>query len=170
MVAPSPDWFIAINSLNLRNSENTEWKTSFSVDVFVYDAGTDDGPNYTSPNNANSPVGIFKINVSPINGNNIGTLTVTLKSVLGVNNISSLEKTKIFPNPTGREISISNLQDLDLKKVKVYNVLGKLIKNITPEIGVAKMVIDLSELKKGIYLLRLETTKGAFKTHKIILN
>ena len=132
MIAPSPDWFMAINSLDLRNAENTAWKSSFSVDVFVYDAGTDDGPNYTSPNNANSPVGIFKINGLPINGNKIGTLTVTLKNVLGVDNRSSIENIKAFPNPTHGEIVISNIQNFDLKKIQVYNVLGKLIKNISP--------------------------------------
>lgn len=170
MVAPSPDWFIAINSLDLRNPENTEWKNSFSTDVFVYDAGTDDGPNFTSTNNANSPVGIFKINESPINGKKIGTLTVTLKSVLGVNNISSLEKTKVYPNPTRGEISISNIKDLDLETVQVFNVLGKLIKNIVPETGVDKIDINLSKLNKGIYLLKLETNEGSYKTQKIILN
>ena len=170
MVAPSPDWFIAINSLDLRNPENTSWKTSFSVDVFVYDAGTDDGPTYMSPNNANSPVGIFKINGLPINGNKIGTLTVTLKAILGVNNSSLIENIRVYPNPTRGEISISNIQDIDLKTVQVYNVLGKLIKTIVPKIGVAKMNINLSELNKGIYLIKLETREGAYKTQKITIN
>ncbi|WP_262910762.1 hypothetical protein [Wocania arenilitoris] len=37
MIAPSPDWFIAINSKNLRsgnNAINNGWRTSFTVDVF----------------------------------------------------------------------------------------------------------------------------------------
>lgn len=50
MVAPSPDWFIGLNSINLRSGNdaiNNGWKDTFTLDVFAYDAGTDDGVDYT---------------------------------------------------------------------------------------------------------------------------
>ena len=53
MVAPSPDWFIAVNSMNLRSGNpliNNGWKDTFTVDVFAYDAGTDSGTDYGSAN------------------------------------------------------------------------------------------------------------------------
>ena len=39
MIAPSPDWMIAVNSVNLRDG-NT-WRDEIIIDLFPYDAGTD---------------------------------------------------------------------------------------------------------------------------------
>ena len=41
MIAPSPDWMIAVNSLNLWDTDMEKWKESFTVDLFPYDAGTE---------------------------------------------------------------------------------------------------------------------------------
>ncbi len=53
MLAPSPDWFVGVSSLEL--CENGEWLTELNRDAFVYDAGTDSGPSYTSSNEATVP-------------------------------------------------------------------------------------------------------------------
>lgn len=46
MVAPSPDWFVGIHNYSLLDSG--EFIASRSVDLAVYDAGTDSGSRYTS--------------------------------------------------------------------------------------------------------------------------
>lgn len=48
MVAPSPDWFVGIHDLLLFS--NGEWTTSKTIDLLVYDAGTDDGLTFSSAN------------------------------------------------------------------------------------------------------------------------
>lgn len=53
MIAPSPDWFVGVNSLNLFSGGN--WLADISVELFGYDAGTDSGINYTSGNNDTQP-------------------------------------------------------------------------------------------------------------------
>jgi hypothetical protein len=47
MVAPSPDWFVGVNSLDLRD-ENGQWHQQFTISLEVLDAGTDSGETYTS--------------------------------------------------------------------------------------------------------------------------
>jgi len=47
MVAPSPDWFVGVAGLALY--ELGEWKDSVTVDLFPYDAGTDSGVTFSSP-------------------------------------------------------------------------------------------------------------------------
>jgi hypothetical protein len=47
MLAPSPDWFTGITQIPLRNGQ--QWVDSLTVDLYVYDAGTDAGSSYRSP-------------------------------------------------------------------------------------------------------------------------
>lgn len=169
MIAPSPDWFVAVNSLDLRNDENTGWKTSFTVDVFAYDAGTDNGTDYESSNSPNTPVGISKITGAPIHGKKMGTFTATLKSVLNVEHLNPLENTSIYPNPSKGEITLSNLENITLKSAEIYNVLGRLVKNIPVEKGASKLDIDLSYLNKGVYLLSLKSANSS-TTKKLVIN
>ena len=61
MLAPSPDWFIGINSVDLCNSG--KWQESLDIAMLSpYDAGTEDGTTFSIDNNATDPhVSIFKI-------------------------------------------------------------------------------------------------------------
>ena len=48
MIAPSPDWFVGVNSLSLLDANN-DWIEEKTVLLDrVYDAGTDDGTTFTS--------------------------------------------------------------------------------------------------------------------------
>lgn len=57
MVAPSPDWFVGVHNLSL--VADGAFVDNLSVDLAVYDAGTDSGSGYTSAN-------IDTINPEPI--------------------------------------------------------------------------------------------------------
>ncbi len=48
MIAPSPDWFAGVHGESLLDG-NGDWVESKVVTLYPYDAGTDSGPNYTSP-------------------------------------------------------------------------------------------------------------------------
>ncbi len=80
MIAPSPDWFIAVSNINL--IENNEWVTSKTITVDIYDAGTDDGATFVSPDEPTIPrVAIFEIITPPLAINNVvaplGSITFT---------------------------------------------------------------------------------------------
>ena len=87
MMAPSPDWFVGVSGLDLLDA-NGDWINSLEVDLFVYDAGTDSGPNYTSPNQPTNPrEAIERITVSPflVDGSvkSVGTFRFELISIVG---------------------------------------------------------------------------------------
>lgn len=174
MVAPSPDWFIAVNSIDLRsgnNSVNNGWKDSFTLDVFAYDAGTDDGTDYTSANAVSNPrVGVFKITGAPINGNKMGTMTFTYNSsTLSTVSNHPIETIKIFPNPTKGHVTVSNIQNSDLKSIQLYNVLGRLVTAIPTSNNRSKIDLNLTNLSKGLYLLKLNSMDGKTKISKLIV-
>ena len=57
MIAPSPDWFVGVSGLSLRNAADDGWQPSLSVDLFPYDAGTEEGTEFSLDNAATSPQG-----------------------------------------------------------------------------------------------------------------
>ncbi|KXX67826.1 spondin domain-containing protein [Flammeovirga sp. SJP92] len=79
MIAPSPDWFVAVENLNLY--ENDEWIDDVTIDPTHYDSGTDDGETFTSPNAPTTPaVNIFKITKAPLgNGTEITPAVATFR-------------------------------------------------------------------------------------------
>ena len=83
MVAPSPDWFVGVSGLSLRNTADDGWQPSLTVDLFPYDAGTEDGTEFSLSNSATSPQGT----ITSIKGTGkfsdqpIATLTFTRQSV-----------------------------------------------------------------------------------------
>ena len=56
MIAPSPDWFVGVSGLSLLDSQG-EWLTSREVDLFPYDAGTEDGTEFSLDNPPTVPRG-----------------------------------------------------------------------------------------------------------------
>ncbi|KAG9338548.1 hypothetical protein JZ751_025604 [Albula glossodonta] len=47
-IVPSPDWFVGVDSINL--CEGGHWRENVSLDLFPFDAGTDSGFTFSSPN------------------------------------------------------------------------------------------------------------------------
>ncbi|MBN1979841.1 MAG: spondin domain-containing protein [Anaerolineae bacterium] len=65
MIAPSPDWFVGVSALSLL--EDGVWVDEKVIDLFPYDAGTDSGVSYTSPDLPSPRLeGIFMIEGGPL--------------------------------------------------------------------------------------------------------
>lgn len=78
MIAPSPDWFVGVSGLSL--FDGNDWVEELVVPLKPYDAGTDSGAMYTSPNmNTNPAEPIFEITGYPFLNNGmvppLGTFT-----------------------------------------------------------------------------------------------
>jgi hypothetical protein len=54
MVAPSPDWFVGTDGVSL--VEGGDWVAEKVVTLYPWDAGTDGGPSYASPDQASQPL------------------------------------------------------------------------------------------------------------------
>ena len=80
MIAPSPDWFVGVRDLNLL--ESGDWVGSLTRELLPYDAGTDSGVSFNSPNAPTvPPQPIRRITERPLgNGRTaapLGTFTFT---------------------------------------------------------------------------------------------
>ena len=86
-------------------------------------------------------------------------------STVGVGQVVSLQnKIKIYPNPTSKYIYINQGIKKELK-FSVFNINGQLIKSSL--LNSISNKIDLSNLKNGVYFIRIET-ENEVKTRKII--
>lgn len=159
MIAPSPDWFIGVNSINLLDVDSN-WKTSISIDLYAYDSGTDNGANYTSVNAITNPFQNIKNlkGVVPFNNNKIGTLTVTLTETLSLEKFIDDNSISIFYNKNSKSIEINN-QKNSLKSIDVYSIHGKLI---TQTLANDSNKIDLNNVSDGIYILKIVTKTGRY--------
>jgi hypothetical protein len=168
MIAPSPDWIVSVNSYNLFDGGN--WVSSVTLDMFAYDAGTDSGADYASANSVTNPFQpISMISGAPINGNKMGTLTITLQSVLSTPKTPSIEKIKVYPNPSRGEVMISNPTNIKLQKITVFNILGSKVKTITRNLEERNTRLNLNDLTKGIYILKLVSEDNKTKTQRLVL-
>ena len=103
MLAPSPDWFVGVAGLSLR--DQGEWVDELVVDLHVYDAGTDSGPSYLSPNQpTNPPVPIFEHMFGPFASDNfVGTFTFVRTDPVAAPEVAPLagrpQLVTVGPNP-----------------------------------------------------------------------
>lgn len=171
MIAPSPDWMVFINNLNLRTLDNTGWKNNVSVDLSPYDAGTDSGSDYNSPNaDITEHILISSLQgVSPFNSNKVATINISLQNVLTIDDFNLSKSIKIYPNPTKDRISISNPQNIQIKSIEIYSVLGHLV-NLIPAKNIPnKIDLDISYLNRGVYTLKLNIHEKNSKIEKLIV-
>lgn len=61
----------------------------------------------------------------------------------------------IYPNPVKKTLYISDLNDINIKEIQIYNQEGKRI-----ETSIANQQIDVSTLAAGIYILKMTTSNG----------
>ncbi|MEM7455071.1 MAG: spondin domain-containing protein [Planctomycetota bacterium] len=54
MIAPSPDWFVGIDNLELRDA-NGNWTQEVVLDLMSYDAGTEEGSSFSLSNPPTNP-------------------------------------------------------------------------------------------------------------------
>lgn len=73
-----------------------------------------------------------------------------------------LNRIKIYPNPVSDKLNIELPDNLNLNSIDLFDIKGKRLKSFKNQTD-----LDLSDMQKGIYILKLETDQGSFH-HKVI--
>lgn len=170
MIAPSPDWMIAINSVNLR--EGGLWTNEIIIPLFPYDAGTDSGSMYTSADQPTlpnpEPISVL-VNQGPFNAKPIGTLTITLNEVLSLDNQENT-KVVVSPNPSNGIIKIKTSSANKLKEALVFDILGKQVATVNNKSLESSFNLNLTTLNKGIYVLKMQFENNVISSRKIVIH
>ena len=69
------------------------------------------------------------------------------------------EKFNLYPNPAKNVVNITNTENIEIEKITVFDVNGKLID--TKILGKeSNVTLDVSNYAAGTYLLHIETNEG----------
>ena len=165
MIGPSPDWFVGVSSLSLLNDQG-DWRSDFEVDLFPYDAGTEDGEEFTLSNSATSPQGtIMSIKgMGKFSDEPMGMLMFELQGTR-VSTESEELPTEVtlsgnYPNPFNPETTIRyGLPKAGQVRLAVYNLLGHevaiLVDRAKPA-GNYAVRFGGGDLPSGVYVYRLQ--------------
>ena len=85
-----------------------------------------------------------------------------LSTVLSNENFEVFSKMELYPNPTSNTFMLS----LDAKKVEIYSMTGQLIK--TENNSIANKEITISDLSKGIYIVKITNSDNLLISKKLI--
>jgi hypothetical protein len=166
MIAPSPDWIVGINSVSLLDSEGN-WIEEIVIDLYPYDAGTDSGLDYSSPNmdtDPQDPISSLQ-GVMPFSTAPMGTLTISLEGILSVDELA-LENVSLSPNPA-TDLLMLQFPQAEFDRLVIYSALGQQV--IARRIdGQQDLELDISELKSGVYLVHLQSTQGQTVVRKLV--
>lgn len=124
--------------------------------------------DWTAPS---SDMGAITFYVSSIDANANGTKSgdnlYTTTSTLAFNTVSSLESLKLeniglYPNPASEQIFLENIPT-SITQIRVYDVRGALVQQ-----SAYTNMLDVKELKEGLYFLQLQSEKG-FSTKQFLV-
>lgn len=78
-------------------------------------------------------------------------------------------KIKIYPNPCKNNKLTIELEEAEIKEVKISNIVGEIIQINYPELPVNKYQLFLNNLPEGIYLVHIETTEKKTFVKKLLV-
>lgn len=178
MLAPSPDWFVGVDGLSLR--AGGAWVSELSVPLHVYDAGTDSGPTYTSPNEDTDPPEPIALIESPpflVEGEvpPVGSFTFTLLAVTDAEATAPSSVAVLHapaPNPFSARTTLSfTLTTAADVLMVIYDVLGRRVEVLADgpfAAGPHEATFDAADLPSGLYVVRL-SVGSSMLTRRITL-
>ena len=74
----------------------------------------------------------------------------------------------IYPNPVNEQITIESNDNSQIDELEIFDLFGKSVKSYSPEPGVSKINLNINDLNRGVYMLRIKTN-NEFITQKLYI-
>ena len=98
----------------------------------------------------------------------ICSFVLTVESVLGVSDHSTIRSLSMYPNPASQFVTLSNPSGLMIDNVSVYDIQGRLVlKNNTQISG--DYTLDISGLSAAVYMVLIEA-EGQQLAKRLVIN
>lgn len=109
------------------------------------------------------PDGVYPVTVSAEDEyGNVGscTFTLTVESVLGVNDNALDIAITMYPNPAKEQVTITNSSNILLEKATIYDLNGKMVNQVNLSNMQGEKVIDISALASGVYVVQIASDES----------
>lgn len=175
MLAPSPDWFVGVSGLALRDGDG--WISEIVVPLDVYDAGTDSGSTYTADDDDTAPADdIARIEESPFKVGDalvpVGTYTFALQRVTDAEvGPQALELAEIAPNPVRSAATLAITRSAASPiTVEVFDALGRLVSTPVAPQGAGRQIVRIETIgwAPGVYHARV-TARSQSATRRFVV-
>ncbi len=126
-------------------------------------------PGGTGTNIAVSPSVTTAYTIVGTAANGCTTTSVFTQSVstcTGIQNINKVKEIVVYPNPNHGEFSVELNSFTENTNLEIYNTLGALVLNM--KVTRLNFEINISEMAKGIYVLKVKENNIVLKTEKIV--
>jgi subtilisin-like proprotein convertase family protein len=120
-----------------------------------WDFGDGDSSSIKNPNHSYAASGTYDVRLIATNsgGSDTATQSVTVSDPAIVKPVFRLSDAKIYPNPGRGKIFIELPNIREPVRAEVLNMIGNKVKYVT--LTTAKSELDLGNLQKGIYFIKL---------------
>ncbi|RED46768.1 putative secreted protein (Por secretion system target) [Winogradskyella eximia] len=155
------DGLILTERLKIESSTNISYTTtSISTLTLVFDPAFSgniklDGVTYSATDGVLTLTNIPSGNHSITKGNVANLYYIKSEFALGIEDLSPLQKLKVYPNPIANLLNIY-LPNSTIEKITIYNIIGTVIQTIKKDLR----VVDLTNLESGSYFITLKTNRG----------
>ncbi|WP_264512303.1 T9SS type A sorting domain-containing protein [Flavobacterium sp. N1719] len=137
-----------------QNTVNSGVRTLIATRPFDSPDATDYDFNYADQTIA---IGLARANGASFTLSNHGTANRIMNTTLGFTNLGTTElvkeTTRVYPNPSQGNVTISS--ESDIQSVAIYQLNGALVRTIRPE--TASTQLEVSGLSTGSYLLEIQS-------------
>lgn len=164
MLAPSPDWFVGVSGLDLRDVDG--WEAERVVDLFVYDAGSDDGATYTAADaDADPKQPIARVEAAPflVGGSPapVGRFTFRRVTEAGTGDglTAGVEVGWVSPNPVAQTARLRlRVAGGTLATVRVADALGRTVYTASGPVTAGASEVEIATVgwAPGLYVVRIE--------------
>ena len=158
MLAPSPDWFVGVHGVDLRDGAG--WTDRLVVPLRVADAGTDSGVSYGSPDADTQPRAPVTLQTQApfADGTPVGTLTFECLTPAASDDgadPAGFALSPAAPNPARRSASLTLTLDRPQSvSVRVLDALGRTVAVLADgpqSAGHLALRLDTAGLAAGVY-------------------
>jgi len=95
----------------------------------------------------------------------IDDFKVTATSVMATDDFIS-SKFSVYPNPVNNIVNISNNRAIQINKISITDINGRIVKSLNFN-GVVETQIPVLELNTGLYFMNIDTNEGMATKKKI---
>jgi hypothetical protein len=113
---------------------------------------------------SNFPIGITQntwVVADPSGNTDTCSFSVTVNFVIGINDYQAIN-TSLYPNPSNGKLTIELPQGSENSKISLFSSEGKFIRWVSSSSYEQQVIVDFSDLARGLYFLKFENTSSVY--------